>query len=58
MNIGKTEIMVVGGDQHELIMECEQRIKGCTEYGYLGIPITANGTVHKAAQERNQQEER
>ena len=35
VNIRKTGNMVVGGDQNELIMEGEQRIKGCTEYKYI-----------------------
>jgi len=55
VNLEKTEYMCIGGEQRDLQLNNGLVIKRCTEYKYLGMKLSHNGTLDEAIKDRNTQ---
>ena len=55
VNIGKTEKMCIEGDNQNIVLEDEREIKCCSDYKYIGLRITNDGTLDEAIKKRNTQ---
>ncbi|KAH1002379.1 hypothetical protein HUJ04_008467 [Dendroctonus ponderosae] len=53
VNIKKAAYMCIGGIKQDLVLKMGQQIKSCDEYKYLGLKITAEGTLDRAIKDRN-----
>lgn len=53
VNLEKTEYMCIGGEQKDLVLNNGQKIKQCSEYKYLGMKLSQNGSLDQAIKERN-----
>lgn len=53
VNLEKTEYMCIGGEQRDLVLNNGQKIKQCSEYKYLGMTLSQDGSLDQAIKERN-----
>ncbi|XP_044749542.1 uncharacterized protein LOC123310188 [Coccinella septempunctata] len=55
VNVKKTESMCIGGTPQNITLEDGTQISHCTEYRYLGMKLTHDGTLDAAIKDRNVQ---